>query len=100
MPYMSTACSGTRGGKNISESFVVEKETRFWHEQQYRAWRIRWATGNYDAQEELSLSSAYGLRSRGEITSLRVLMVCIAYGNYGFFIRMMAAAQNADGLWR
>lgn len=26
--YMSTAlCSGTRGGKNISESFVVEKET-------------------------------------------------------------------------
>ncbi|HIH8354679.1 TPA: s protein, partial [Escherichia coli] len=35
----------------------------------------------------LSLSSAYGLRSRGEITSSSANGLRIAYGNYGFFIR-------------
>ena len=80
---------------------MVEKETLSGMKQ-YRAGVIRWATGNYDAQEELSLSSAYGLRSRGEITSLSANGLRIAYGNYGFFIRNDVRQHifNADGLWR
>lgn len=57
-----------------------------WHET-VQGGVVRWATGNTDAQEELSLSSAYGLRSRGEITSSSANGLRIAYGNYGFFIR-------------
>ncbi|EOU8879093.1 sugar ABC transporter permease, partial [Escherichia coli] len=68
---------------------------------------VRWATGNTDAQEELSLSSAYGLRSRGEITSLSANGLRIAYGNYGFFIRndggstylMLTASGDKFGTW-
>ncbi|HAX6889155.1 TPA: phage tail protein, partial [Escherichia coli] len=68
--YMSTAlCSGTRGGKKYLRKFRGGEGDTIWHET-VQGGVVRWATGNTDAQEELSLSSAYGLRSRGEITSL------------------------------
>ncbi|EFA6990515.1 phage tail protein [Escherichia coli] len=85
--YMSTAlCSGTRGGKKYLRKFRGGEGDTIWHET-VQGGVVRWATGNTDAQEELSLSSAYGLRSRGEITSSSANGLCIAYGNYGFFIR-------------
>ncbi len=85
--YMSTAlCSGTRGGKKYLRKFRGGEGDTIWHET-VQGGVVRWATGNTDAQEELSLSSAYGLRSRGEITSSSVNGLRIAYGNYGFFIR-------------
>ncbi|HAX6643188.1 TPA: tail fiber protein [Escherichia coli] len=105
--YMSTAlCSGTRGGKKYLRKFRGGEGDTIWHETvQGRV--IRWATGNTDAQEELSLSSAYGLRSRGEITSLSANGLRIAYGNYGFFIRndggstylMLTASDDKFGTW-
>ena len=85
--YMSTAlCSGTRGGKKYLRKFRGGEGDTIWHET-VQGGVVRWATGNTDAQEELSLSSAYGLRSRGEIRSLSANGLRIAYGNYGFFIR-------------
>ncbi|BDD26943.1 tail fiber protein [Escherichia coli] len=85
--YMSTAlCSGTRGGKKYLRKFRGGEGDTIWHET-VQGGVVRWATGNTDAQEELSLSSAYGLRSRGEITSSSANGLRIAYGNYGFFIR-------------
>ncbi|EJG2742888.1 tail fiber protein [Escherichia coli] len=85
--YMSTAlCSGTRGGKKYLRKFRGGEGDTIWHET-VQDGVVRWATGNTDAQEELSLSSAYGLRSRGEITSSSANGLRIAYGNYGFFIR-------------
>ena len=119
--YMSTAlCSGTRGGKKYLRKFRGGEGDTIWHET-VQGGVIRWATGNYDAQEELSLSSAYGLRSRGEITSssangLRsrgeitsssANGLRIAYGNYGFFIRndggstylMLTASGDKFGTW-
>ncbi|WP_053920032.1 tail fiber protein, partial [Escherichia coli] len=58
--YMSTAlCSGTRGGKKYLRKFRGGEGDTIWHET-VQGGVIRWATGNYDAQEELSLSSAYG----------------------------------------
>ncbi|EFE7733271.1 phage tail protein [Escherichia coli] len=105
--YMSTAlCSGTRGGKKYLRKFRGGEGDTIWHET-VQGGVIRWATGNYDAQEELSLSSAYGLRSRGEITSLSANGLRIAYGNYGFFIRndggstylMLTASDDKFGTW-
>ncbi|ELD37473.1 TPA: tail fiber protein [Escherichia coli] len=105
--YMSTAlCSGTRGGKKYLRKFRGGKGDTIWHET-VQAGVIRWATGNTDAQEELSLSSAYGLRSRGEITSLSANGLRIAYGNYGFFIRndggstylMLTTSGDKFGTW-
>ncbi len=105
--YMSTAlCSGTRGGKKYLRKFRGGEGDTIWHET-VQAGVIRWATGNTDAQEELSLSSAYGLRSRGEITSLSANGLRIAYGNYGFFIRndggstylMLTASGDKFGTW-
>ncbi|EMX14921.1 tail fiber protein [Escherichia coli] len=105
--YMSTAlCSGTRGGKKYLRKFRGGEGDTIWHET-VQGGVIRWATGNYDAQEELSLSSAYGLRSRGEITSLSANGLRIAYGNYGFFIRndggstylMLTASGDKFGAW-
>ncbi|MBI9874464.1 tail fiber protein [Escherichia coli] len=105
--YMSTAlCSGTRGGKKYLRKFRGGEGDTIWHET-VQGGVIRWATGNYDAQEELSLSSAYGLRSRGEITSLSANGLRIAYGNYGFFIRndggstylMLTASGDIFGTW-
>ncbi|EFH0949903.1 TPA: tail fiber protein [Escherichia coli] len=105
--YMSTAlCSGTRGGKKYLRKFRGGERDIIWHET-VQGGVIRWATGNYDAQEELSLSSAYGLRSRGEITSLSANGLRIAYGNYGFFIRndggstylMLTASGDKFGTW-
>ncbi|MDM4983385.1 tail fiber protein [Escherichia coli] len=105
--YMSTAlCSGTRGGKKYLRKFRGGAGDTIWHET-VQGGVIRWATGSYDAQEELSLSSAYGLRSRGEITSLRANGLRIAYGNYGFFIRndggstylMLTASGDKFGTW-
>lgn len=77
-----------------------------WHET-VQGEVIRWATGNTDAREELSLSSVYGLRSRGEITSLSANGLRVAYGNYGFFIRndggstylMLTASGDKFGTW-
>ena len=105
--YMSTAlCSGTRGGKKYLRKFRGGERDTIWHET-VQGGVIRWATGNTDAQEELSLSSAYGLRSRGEITSLSANGLRIAYGNYGFFIRndggstylMLTASGDKFGTW-
>ncbi|MEH5441044.1 phage tail protein, partial [Escherichia coli] len=105
--YMSTAlCSGTRGGKKYLRKFRGGEGDTIWHET-VQGGVIRWATGNYDAQEELSLSSAYGLRSRGEITSLSANGLRVAYGNYGFFIRndgkdsyfMLTASGDRFGSW-
>ncbi|HAH9748730.1 TPA: phage tail protein [Escherichia coli] len=105
--YMSTAlCSGTRGGKKYLRKFRGGEGDTIWHET-VQGGVIRWATGNYDDQEELSLSSAYGLRSRGEITSLSANGLRIAYGNYGFFIRndggstylMLTASGDKFGTW-
>ncbi|XJI51278.1 tail fiber protein [Escherichia coli] len=105
--YMSTAlCSGTRGGKKYLRKFRGGEGDTIWHET-VQGGVIRWATGNYDAQEELSLSSAYGLRSRGEITSLSANGLRVAYGNYGFFIRndggstylMLTASGDKFGTW-
>ncbi|CTY61578.1 putative tail fiber protein (GpH) [Escherichia coli] len=105
--YMSTAlCSGTRGGKKYLRKFRGGEGDTIWHET-VQGGVIRWATGNYDTQEELSLSSAYGLRSRGEITSLSANGLRIAYGNYGFFIRndggstylMLTASGDKFGTW-
>ncbi len=105
--YMSTAlCSGTRGGKKYLRKFRGGEGDTIWHET-VQGGVIRWATGNYDAKEELSLSSAYGLRSRGEITSLSANGLRIAYGNYGFFIRndggstylMLTASGDKFGTW-
>lgn len=105
--YMSTAlCSGTRGGKKYLRKFRGGEGDTIWHET-VQGGVIRWATGNYDAQEELSLSYAYGLRSRGEITSLSANGLRIAYGNYGFFIRndggstylMLTASGDKFGTW-
>ena len=105
--YMSTAlCSGTRGGKKYLRKFRGGEGDTIWHET-VQGGVIRWVTGNYDAQEELSLSSAYGLRSRGEITSLSANGLRIAYGNYGFFIRndggstylMLTASGDKFGTW-
>ncbi|HAL7336854.1 TPA: phage tail protein [Escherichia coli] len=105
--YMSTAlCSGTRGGKKYLRKFRGGEGDTIWHET-VQGEVIRWATGNYDAREELSLSSAYGLRSRGVITSLSANGLRIAYGNYGFFIRndggstylMLTASGDKFGTW-
>ncbi|EIM6224999.1 phage tail protein [Escherichia coli] len=105
--YMSTAlCSGTRGGKKYLRKFRGGEGDTVWHET-VQGGVVRWATGNTDAQEELSLSSAYGLRSRGEITSLSANGLRIAYGNYGFFIRndggstylMLTASGDKFGTW-
>ncbi|EGR7371105.1 phage tail protein [Escherichia coli] len=105
--YMSTAlCSGTRGGKKYLRKFRGGEGDTIWHET-VQGVVVRWATGNTDAQEELSLSSAYGLRSRGEITSLSANGLRIAYGNYGFFIRndggstylMLTASGDKFGTW-
>ena len=105
--YMSTAlCSGTRGGKKYLRKFRGGEGDTIWHET-VQGGVVRWATGNTDAQEELSLSSAYGLRSRGEITSLSANGLRIAHGNYGFFIRndggstylMLTASGDKFGTW-
>ncbi|WP_097421930.1 tail fiber protein [Escherichia coli] len=105
--YMSTAlCFGTRGGKKYLRKFRGGEGDTIWHET-VQGGVVRWATGNTDAQEELSLSSAYGLRSRGEITSLSANGLRIAYGNYGFFIRndggstylMLTASGDKFGTW-
>ncbi|EKR5182516.1 TPA: tail fiber protein [Escherichia coli] len=105
--YMSTAlCSGTRGGKKYLRKFRGGEGDTIWHET-VQGGVVRWATGNTDAQEELSLSSASGLRSRGEITSLSANGLRIAYGNYGFFIRndggstylMLTASGDKFGTW-
>ncbi|HBC5280775.1 TPA: tail fiber protein [Escherichia coli] len=105
--YMSTAlCSGTRGGKKYLRKFRGGEGDTIWHET-VQGGVVRWATGNTDAQEELSLSSAYGLRSRGDITSLSANGLRIAYGNYGFFIRndggstylMLTASGDKFGKW-
>ncbi len=105
--YMSTAlCSGTRGGKKYLRKFRGGEGDTIWHET-VQGGVVRWATGNTDAQEELSLSYAYGLRSRGEITSLSANGLRVAYGNYGFFIRndggstylMLTASGDKFGTW-
>ncbi|MHA5008006.1 tail fiber protein [Escherichia coli] len=105
--YMSTAlCSGTRGGKKYLRKFRGGEGDTIWHET-VQGGVIRLATGNTDAQEELSFSQSYGLRSRGEITSLSANGLRIAYGNYGFFIRndggstylMLTASGDKFGSW-
>ena len=73
--YMSTAlCSGTRGGKNISEKFRGGEGDTIWHETvQGREFAGR--QGNMTLREESWEAPLYGLRSEVKLHH-SVLMVC------------------------
>ncbi|EPU6332290.1 tail fiber protein, partial [Escherichia coli] len=98
--------TGTVGGKSYLRKFRGGNSDTIWHETVQGGF-LRWATGNTDAQEELSISTGYGVRARGEITSLSANGLRVAYGNYGFFIRndggttyfMLTASGDKFGSW-
>ncbi|WP_435431395.1 tail fiber protein [Shigella sonnei] len=98
--------AGTVGGKSYLRKFRGGNTDTIWHET-VQGGLLRWATGNTDAQEELSISTGYGVRARGEITSLSANGLRVAYGNYGFFIRndggttyfMLTASGDKFGSW-
>ncbi|EPA3221356.1 tail fiber protein (plasmid) [Shigella sonnei] len=98
--------AGTVGGKSYLRKFRGGNTDTIWHET-VQGGLLRWATGNTDAQEELSISTGYGVRARGEITSLSANGLRVAYGNYGFFIRndggttyfMLTASGDKYGSW-
>ncbi|EFZ4613068.1 hypothetical protein BL787_000001 [Shigella sonnei] len=98
--------TGTVGGKSYLRKFRGGNTDTIWHET-VQGGLLRWATGNTDAQEELSISTGYGVRARGEITSLSANGLRVAYGNYGFFIRndggttyfMLTASGDKYGSW-
>ncbi|MFR0116563.1 tail fiber domain-containing protein [Escherichia coli] len=98
--------TGTVGGKSYLRKFRGGNTDTIWHET-VQGGVIRWATGNADEQEELSISTGYGVRARGEITSLSANGLRVAYGNYGFFIRndggttyfLLTASGDKFGSW-
>ncbi|WP_342345484.1 tail fiber protein [Escherichia coli] len=98
--------TGTVGGKSYLRKFRGGNTDTIWHETVHGG-LLRWATGNADEQEELSISTGYGVRARGEITSLSANGLRVAYGNYGFFIRndggttyfMLTASGDKFGSW-
>ncbi|HIH3465481.1 TPA: tail fiber protein [Escherichia coli] len=98
--------TGTVGGKSYLRKFRGGNADTIWHET-VQGGVIRWATGNADEQEELSISTGYGVRARGEITSLSANGLRVAYGNYGFFIRndggttyfLLTASGDKFGSW-
>ncbi|MDN0821359.1 hypothetical protein FCX40_25455, partial [Escherichia coli] len=98
--------TGTVGGKSYLRKFRGGNTDTIWHET-VQGGLLRWATGNADEQEELSISTGYGVRARGEITSLSANGLRVAYGNYGFFIRndggttcfMLTASGDKFGSW-
>lgn len=98
--------TGTVGGKSYLRKFRGGNTDTIWHETVQGGF-LRWATGNTDAQEELSISTGYGVRARGEITSLSANGLRVAYGNYGFFIRndgsttyfLLTASGDKFGGW-
>ncbi len=98
--------TGTVGGKSYLRKFRGGNTDTIWHETVQGGF-LRWATGNADEQEELSISTGYGVRARGEITSLSANGLRVAYGNYGFFIRndggttyfMLTASGDKFGSW-
>lgn len=98
--------TGTVGGKSYLRKFRGGNSDTIWHETVQGGF-LRWATGNTDAQEELSISTGYGVRARGEITSLSANGLRVAYGNYGFFIRndggttyfLLTASGDKYGSW-
>ncbi|WP_416515287.1 tail fiber domain-containing protein (plasmid) [Escherichia coli] len=98
--------TGTVGGKSYLRKFRGGDTDTIWHET-VQGGLLRWATGNADEQEELSISTGYGVRARGEITSLSANGLRVAYGNYGFFIRndggttyfMLTASGDKFGSW-
>ncbi|EPC8116531.1 tail fiber protein [Shigella sonnei] len=98
--------AGTVGGKSYLRKFRGGNTDTIWHET-VQGGLLRWATGNADEQEELSISTGYGVRARGEITSLSANGLRVAYGNYGFFIRndggttyfMLTASGDKFGSW-
>ncbi|HCB2141010.1 tail fiber domain-containing protein [Escherichia coli] len=98
--------AGTVGGKSYLRKFRGGNSDTIWHET-VQGGLLRWATGNTDAQEELSISTGYGVRARGEITSLSANGLRVAYGNYGFFIRndggttyfLLTASGDKYGSW-
>ncbi|EGE3263733.1 hypothetical protein DLY47_01650 [Shigella sonnei] len=98
--------TGTVGGKSYLRKFRGGNTDTIWHET-VQGGVIRWATGNADEQEELSISTGYGVRARGEITSLSANGLRVAYGNYGFFIRndggttyfLLTASGDKYGSW-
>ncbi|MFK9683685.1 tail fiber protein [Escherichia coli] len=98
--------TGTVGGKSYLRKFRGGNTDTIWHET-VQDGLLRWATGNADEQEELSISTGYGVRARGEITSLSANGLRVAYGNYGFFIRndggttyfMLTASGDKFGSW-
>lgn len=85
--YLQSALSnGTRGEKNYLRKMRGGEGDTIWHETvQQGNWRL--ATGSNDGQEEINLSTASGLRTRLEITSLNANGLRIAYGEYGTFWR-------------
>lgn len=85
--YLQSALSnGTRGEKNYLRKMRGGEGDTIWHETvQQGNWRL--ATGSIDGQEEINLSTASGLRTRLEITSLNANGLRIAYGEYGTFWR-------------
>ncbi|MGC6646457.1 tail fiber domain-containing protein, partial [Escherichia coli] len=98
--------TGTVGGKSYLRKFRGGNTDTIWHET-VQGGLLRWATGSADEQEELSISTGYGVRARGEITSLSANGLRVAYGNYGFFIRndggttyfMLTASGDKFGSW-
>ncbi|HHO9839395.1 TPA: tail fiber domain-containing protein [Escherichia coli] len=98
--------TGTVGGKSYLRKFRGGNTDTIWHETVQGGF-LRWATGNADEQEELSISTGYGVRARGEITSLSANGLRVAYGNYGFFIRndggttyfLLTASGDKYGSW-
>ncbi|EMZ0840566.1 tail fiber domain-containing protein [Shigella sonnei] len=98
--------TGTVGGKSYLRKFRGGNTDTIWHETVQGGF-LRWATGNADEQEELSISTGYGVRARGEITSLSANGLRVAYGNYGFFIRndggttyfLLTASGDKFGSW-
>ncbi|ELI2422831.1 tail fiber protein [Shigella sonnei] len=98
--------TGTVGGKSYLRKFRGGNTDTIWHETVQGGF-LRWATGNDDEQEELSISTGYGVRARGEITSLSANGLRVAYGNYGFFIRndggttyfLLTASGDKFGSW-
>lgn len=91
--YMSTAlCSGTRGGKKYLRKFRGGEGDTIWHETvQGRV--VRWATGNTDAQEELSpaplMVSVQEVRLHHSVLMVCALLMAIMDSLSG----MMAAAH-------
>ncbi|UIW11619.1 MAG: hypothetical protein [Enterobacter phage ENC7] len=85
---MSALSTTSTGSKNYLRRFRGGSGDVIFHETaQSNTWRI--ASGSYDAQDEMVLSTAGSgwVRYRGEVVSQSANGLRIAYGNVGSFIR-------------